>query len=255
MSAYTLEIIKPTVFKRSTAQSETLPQDQRFVPTIGTTYHVKALLEDVDTNHVKVTFDHSIKGFNTWYAYKDHIVLDESKAEPNRQPENIRIVVPQRAGAVIRLPGGSQVSLSASVNEGSSFYWYEATHNSSRIPTTIKQVQNIKAIARLADQAKGVITAEAIKRQKIPMGKNVPIIVTSWFRPPTINKAIGGSKKSQHLEANAIDFVTPHFSNWEVWEILDSWFPGGLGIYGGGNPCCHIDARGYRARWKPNRRQ
>ena len=46
-----------------------------------------------------------------------------------------------------------------------------------------------------------------------------PIRVTSGFRPPALNKEIGGSKTSQHREGKAVDFQVPGFEPIEVCEI------------------------------------
>jgi zinc D-Ala-D-Ala carboxypeptidase len=38
-----------------------------------------------------------------------------------------------------------------------------------------------------------------------------PIIVTSGYRSPLVNQAVGGSKRSQHLRGEAADFICPGF--------------------------------------------
>jgi hypothetical protein len=40
---------------------------------------------------------------------------------------------------------------------------------------------------------------------------NIPMRVTSWYRPLTINRNAGGSKTSQHLHGEAVDFVVHKF--------------------------------------------
>lgn len=35
----------------------------------------------------------------------------------------------------------------------------------------------------------------------------VAMTINSWYRCPEVNKAVGGSKTSSHMDANAIDFV------------------------------------------------
>lgn len=42
---------------------------------------------------------------------------------------------------------------------------------------------------------------------------NRPIIITSGYRPPLYNKAVGGSVNSSHLKALAIDFKLPQTFN------------------------------------------
>lgn len=43
-----------------------------------------------------------------------------------------------------------------------------------------------------------------------------PFTPSSWYRSPKLNKAVGGSAKSQHMSAYAIDFEVPGISNLEV---------------------------------------
>jgi len=47
-----------------------------------------------------------------------------------------------------------------------------------------------------------------------------PVIITSGYRSPELNTAIGGSIKSQHSKAEAADFEVIGFSNLEVAEWL-----------------------------------
>lgn len=46
-----------------------------------------------------------------------------------------------------------------------------------------------------------------------------PVNVTSGYRPPALNKEIGGSKASQHMQGKAADFRVPGLEPIEVCEI------------------------------------
>lgn len=49
-----------------------------------------------------------------------------------------------------------------------------------------------------------------------------PIIITSGYRSPALNKAIGGAKNSQHVKGEAVDFICPGFgSPKEVCEAIN----------------------------------
>jgi zinc D-Ala-D-Ala carboxypeptidase len=67
--------------------------------------------------------------------------------------------------------------------------------------------------AVLLDQARG--TAAMLERIRATLGAlaghDVPIIVTSCYRCPALNKAIGSSAFSDHPRALAVDFKAPAF--------------------------------------------
>jgi len=49
---------------------------------------------------------------------------------------------------------------------------------------------------------------------------NRPIIITSGYRCPLLNRMIGGSKSSQHMKGQAADFEIPELRNRNVIEAV-----------------------------------
>lgn len=51
-----------------------------------------------------------------------------------------------------------------------------------------------------------------------------PVLISSGYRSPEVNKAIGGSANSQHMRGEAVDFTCPKFGTPEqiVQKIKDS---------------------------------
>jgi zinc D-Ala-D-Ala carboxypeptidase len=47
-----------------------------------------------------------------------------------------------------------------------------------------------------------------------------PIVVVSGYRPPWLNRAVGGSPRSQHMAGEAADIIVPGFSPREVCERI-----------------------------------
>jgi zinc D-Ala-D-Ala carboxypeptidase len=53
-------------------------------------------------------------------------------------------------------------------------------------------------------------TAEVMERVRTILGDK-PILISSGYRSPAVNAAVGGSKSSAHMSALAIDFSCPGF--------------------------------------------
>ena len=78
-----------------------------------------------------------------------------------------------------------------------------------------------------------------------------PVTITSGFRTPATNRAVGGASQSRHLYRSfptevAADVICRDGESWRWFEALDEWWPGGLGFY---RSHIHVDVRPYRARW------
>lgn len=57
-----------------------------------------------------------------------------------------------------------------------------------------------------------------------------PIIINSGYRCPDVNKAVGGSKTSQHLSGRAADIRSPDQTPRTIWKTVqtlhdDGWIP------------------------------
>lgn len=89
--------------------------------------------------------------------------------------------------------------------------------------------------------------------------ESVPLIVTSSYRNPAYNMAVGGEKNSYHMRFMALDLLCDNPNKighaasllrkckFSIPGTNDSFlFKGGIGIY---NNFIHIDTRGYNADW------
>jgi zinc D-Ala-D-Ala carboxypeptidase len=48
----------------------------------------------------------------------------------------------------------------------------------------------------------------------------LPIVITSGYRSPELNKLVGGSKNSQHCEGQAADFSIPGLSIEDTFQLI-----------------------------------
>jgi zinc D-Ala-D-Ala carboxypeptidase len=55
-------------------------------------------------------------------------------------------------------------------------------------------------------------TAEMMEEVRSLLGDR-PVIVTSGYRSPEVNKAVGGSIYSEHMIGSAVDFICPGFGS------------------------------------------
>ena len=67
--------------------------------------------------------------------------------------------------------------------------------------------------AELESQIVQNITRTAVKFEKVRAILGTPITVSSWYRNPTLNAAVGGAAKSDHLSGCAVDFIAPKFGS------------------------------------------
>lgn len=85
-----------------------------------------------------------------------------------------------------------------------------------------------------------------LQKIRVHFGKSVTI--TSAYRTPSKNKAVGGEKFSQHLYGRAADISVSGVSPKKVAAFADKILPkGGVGTYAS---FTHVDVRGTKARWK-----
>jgi len=157
--------------------------------------------------------------------------LKRLQNERDKDKKPVNIVVPKRPDRWTT----RNIQLFASILPDGSFTWAEATKGGTRMPPNQGTVDAMIRIARLAQRARDRV------------GR--PFIITSWYRPPHINRAVGGARYSRHLVGDAIDFVCEDLNGNQLYWLLDPWWPGGLGRYRRFPNLCHIDARGYRSRW------
>lgn len=164
---------------------------------------------------------------------EDRKRLDQARRNAiEAAPKPVPIVVPKRPPRWTP----NNIQLSASIIPDGNFTWAEATHGGTRMPRNQATVDAMVRIARLAQRARDRI------------GR--PFMVTSWYRPPAINRAVGGAKYSRHLVGDAMDFLCEGLTGNQLYWSLEPWWPGGLGRYIQYPNLCHIDARSYRARWR-----
>lgn len=56
-----------------------------------------------------------------------------------------------------------------------------------------------------------VLLAELLERIRTAVG--APVIITSGYRSPPVNRAVGGVTSSDHTQGHAADFVAPAYGN------------------------------------------
>ncbi|MBE9119064.1 N-acetylmuramoyl-L-alanine amidase [Lusitaniella coriacea LEGE 07157] len=248
-----LKLTTETWLKTSTAQSSTLPDEdkQRVYPS-------KLPIEswkEADGNHVLVELKVPLRGRTEWFAFADHCeieengkplilsprddapILDRDAIEIPAQPADRgkRIIVLGRELYANEPIAAGTFYVDGLEVKGGHFTWAEFLHGGERIPQNEQHFINLIALAKRAEWT----------RTKLG---GLPMLVTSAFRPDPWNRQAGGSSLSTHKDGRAIDFTTERPSR-QNWRILDPIFPGGLGIYSRFPQMAHIDIRPYRARW------
>jgi uncharacterized protein YcbK (DUF882 family) len=84
--------------------------------------------------------------------------------------------------------------------------------------------------------------------QKIRTHFGKAVTITSAYRTPTRNKAVGGETYSQHQYGKAADIKVSGVTPTKVAQYAEKLLPnnGGIGIY---STFTHIDVRATKSRW------
>lgn len=81
------------------------------------------------------------------------------------------------------------------------FSWAESVITQHReIDNSIKDANVLQNIPRTA-----------VKLEKVRALLGVPLVISSWYRSPELNAAVGGVKNSDHISGCAVDFIAPQF--------------------------------------------
>lgn len=75
---------------------------------------------------------------------------------------------------------------------------HEATHSDTAVKKGLKNIPNAEQLENMKQVA--VMCFEPVRKW---YGK--PLTINSFFRSPEVNKAVNGSKTSDHLKGNSID--------------------------------------------------
>jgi Peptidase M15 len=135
---------------------------------------------------------------------------DGDGSEPKVNPD-----AGSRTGQSMKLPSGEIVYANQYIVEGIPLTWGEATKNCTRIPTANEYVQNAIKLAKVWGEV----------RDKF----GEPIYITSGYRPPHVNRSIGGARMSQHLYFRALDMQPLNGDFKKLWEVLKASDFTGLG--------------------------
>lgn len=130
--------------------------------------------------------------------------------------------------------------------------WQDPNAKISRF-FSVREVTNgdPRRIPIAGSQVERNILALAAELDKVRIAWGGPIGVTSWYRPPEINAAVGGVRNSQHINGSAADIYPIGGRDREFEQWLDKfWGNKALG-YGqaAGRGFTHVDLRSGRIRW------
>lgn len=243
-----IEVTDPTFLKASPQQAANLLLHEKAFLRPGADLPITSWVWE--GQHVKVQLAEPLGNLTTVYAFADHVeiqknnrplVLNSPKDDtgPNlarTQIESNPQPTTSDRGLKVEIPSYGTIYLNDPIHPGGHFSWSEALHGGERIPKQKSHVDNILQLALRAEDA----------RERCG---DVPLIVTSWYRPEPWNSRAGGASKSTHKFGQGIDLKHPHLNGAQMRKILDPIWPGGLGTYGRIPQIIHLDCRPYRARW------
>lgn len=198
----------PTFLKKLPVQSNLLSDDQRYGVMAGKKYPVLRYSEP-SNGYILVEFDYKA---GIWYIYTKHWDIPWQKIKTSSIDWN---------------------DMSSLITPHFTL-WENLRGDPRRIPTSNIVKENILKVMN--------------ELEKIRTDYGEPIRITSGYRPPSINKSVGGATKSRHIQGDAVDIATVSGNLAEFQKYVDDNWYGALG-YGAQKGFIHIDCRNQKG-WK-----
>lgn len=130
------------------------------------------------------------------------------------------------------------------------YNWFDFKSGISKYFTMgeVTQFDKDRIIIEPVHRQNAIKLAKELDKIREDWGK--PIGVTSWYRPPAVNRRVGGARYSTHLTGSAADIYPIGGDIWAFQKWLDSRWNKALG-YGAKKGFVHIDMRSQpkRIRW------
>jgi hypothetical protein len=248
----TLQVTGDTIFKAKPVQSNQLADGEKVLVKKGTIFLLSSYANP-EANHVRVALEGAFlgpKNLTTWYAYVPDIAISGTEIGNNPKDSNPgQPANPADRGIALTFPGFTGTYYSNDpiypqnpilAGKRGNFTWAEALHVDRatgfyRKPANANVVHGILRVAKVMEEIRHLYGDK-------------PITINSWYRDPATNAAVGGASQSRHLSGDAVDFVVPGVSCFDVYARLDPWW-GNRGGLASSSVFTHIDTRGYRARW------
>lgn len=241
-----LKVISDTLFKAQPKISSQLSEADKVFVKHGTVFELNSY-GAVESNHIKVALQGAFLGSQnrtTWYAYVPDVQIDGNS--PGNQPKDTGTAKqpanPTSPGKAMKFPGfdgvyytNYPIIVTNQYGERGHFTWGEATHDGTRLPENAGIVYGMIRVAKALEEVRHLYGGKTIS-------------INSWYRPPAINRAVGGASQSRHMQGDAVDFNVAGIHPYDVYARLNSWW-GSRGGLASSSVFTHIDTRGYRARW------
>jgi hypothetical protein len=224
--------LQETRLTKDMVDSATVTDPSRVFEVLkGSEFNVRAIANQITAQQKRMTtFDRGLgpNHFNTWFLFPAHWIIDgaaRTDHDEAHQPQSAIESTPIHKKTIDWWDGRedfiSQYFCEGDVTNG----------DSRRIPAKGSDVErNVLLLATEID--------------KVREEWGAPIGVTSWNRPPAVNREVGGATYSQHLTGGAADVYTLDGRDYEFEDFLDAHWGGGLG-YGvaSGRGFTHLDLR------------
>lgn len=223
-----------TFIKQSTRQEGELSKENKHL--LPSFFSLELTDIELIGKHFKIKLLHPIQNKYTWYAFIDHFLLSKD-IELDEEEDAILETIDSYAFSTVPK---DKISYSPNWNDFSSRISEYFTvgellqYDRNRIPKEQYIKDNIIALCKELD--------------KLRRDWGEPIGVTSGYRPPAVNRAVGGVSNSQHLTGKAID-IYPLTSSYQVfYNFVNAGWNGALG-YAPRKGFIHLDMRGNKG-WK-----